>query len=269
MADRRRLLDAIRQARIRLGNPYAYLDGEGGFDGLLPTPPSLHAKRSAPKTSTSAEGRARELQVLIWKDRHRLWGDAVPQDPVEILEPEIVARYLGLEIEVVADLDSQRMRGHQTAGEFDFQSRRIRVSERASFMGRRFTIAHEIGHFLLHDGAVMHRDRAAERTQEELDADKFAVAFLMPAKLVRERFRQQFDVVDVFTLTTEVAFALSPSNYVSILRLRHSPQELAQLLAAAEEYRGVRHPSLAGQFAVSTDAMANRILELNLIKVEA
>jgi len=59
---------------------------------------------------------------------------------------------------------------------------------------RRFTIAHEIGHFVLHPercrpergGAVNEAGRMQER-----EADAFAAELLMPEYLVREAVRQQ------------------------------------------------------------------------------
>ena len=59
---------------------------------------------------------------------------------------------------------------------------------------RRFTIAHEIGHFVLHPercrpergGAVNEAGR-----REEREADAFAAELLMPERLVREAVREQ------------------------------------------------------------------------------
>ena len=53
---------------------------------------------------------------------------------------------------------------------------------------RRFTIAHEIGHFVLHPerGAVDEAGRTEER-----EADAFAAELLMPEYLVREAVREQ------------------------------------------------------------------------------
>jgi predicted transcriptional regulator len=57
---------------------------------------------------------------------------------------------------------------------------------------QRFTIAHEIGHFLLHKPSEKHVDitfarRAGTRDKIENEADKFAAGLLMPEKEVRER----------------------------------------------------------------------------------
>ncbi len=72
---------------------------------------------------------------------------------------------------------------------------------------RRFSIAHEIGHFLLHDGdtyvdkgyRVNFRDleSGSGTKQEEIDANIFAAALLMPADWVRKAFEEQpFDLTE-------------------------------------------------------------------------
>ncbi len=74
---------------------------------------------------------------------------------------------------------------------------------------RRFTIAHEIGHFLLHPGrAVTERGGATNRATASLEreANQFAAELLMPERLVRQaaleegadarRLADRFDVSD-------------------------------------------------------------------------
>ena len=72
---------------------------------------------------------------------------------------------------------------------------------------RRFSIAHEIAHFVLHKGdtyidkryLVNFRDResGSGTKWEEMAANAFAAALLMPAKQVRDAFKQQpFDLTE-------------------------------------------------------------------------
>jgi Zn-dependent peptidase ImmA (M78 family) len=65
---------------------------------------------------------------------------------------------------------------------------------------RRFTIAHELGHFLLHEGETVHLDEyrqaftinlrdsqsATGEDNDEREANFFAAEFLMPAKFLKE-----------------------------------------------------------------------------------
>lgn len=65
---------------------------------------------------------------------------------------------------------------------------------------QRFTIAHEIGHLLLHtddlfvDGTVqaLNRDRKSRQAtdQKEIDANQFAATLLMPKQFLAERIQQ-------------------------------------------------------------------------------
>lgn len=72
---------------------------------------------------------------------------------------------------------------------------------------QRFSIAHEIAHFFLHRGdtyvdkgyRVLFRDleSGSGTKQEEMEANAFAAALLMPAALVKDAFeRQPFDLTE-------------------------------------------------------------------------
>jgi Zn-dependent peptidase ImmA (M78 family) len=72
---------------------------------------------------------------------------------------------------------------------------------------RRFSIAHELGHFVLHHPAgIIHVDKRTffRNTQSsegieitEIEANKFAAALLMPAAFVREQLEQYEDFIDI------------------------------------------------------------------------
>jgi predicted transcriptional regulator len=122
---------------------------------------------------------------------------------VELLDIEAVARLLGIEINYVDDLDDLDVSsGYATstrlAGILDRDSRRISISNRFSMAEMRFTAAHEIGHWRLHDDLKMHRDRpidlesASPRMPRETEADWFACALLMPRRLVEREARARF-----------------------------------------------------------------------------
>lgn len=85
---------------------------------------------------------------------------------------------------------------------------------------RRFTIAHELGHFLLHQDAPAYYDAqhqvglhfrakatGAEWDPKEIEANKFAAELLMPRKLVLARVRASAEV-DAAKLAAE--FKVSP-----------------------------------------------------------
>lgn len=79
----------------------------------------------------------------------------------------------------------------------------VSASEAREWPGRRrFTISHELGHWCLHrtDGAVWCRKHAVDppegeapapgRSRAEAEADEFAAALLMPARLIRRHYER-------------------------------------------------------------------------------
>ena len=149
------------------------------------------------------------------------------QAPVPV---DQVAQYLGIQVDE-ADL------GEECSGMLvrDEESAVIGVNVKHHEHRKRFTIAHEIAHFVLHGGEAYideppHIDfRAADSgsgtQQEEKEANQFAAALLMPADQVRAAVAEQpFD-----------------------------PAQDDEL------------PNLARRFKVSPQAMTTRLIHLGLI----
>jgi Zn-dependent peptidase ImmA (M78 family) len=173
-----------------------------------------------PNRSKTIDARAAEL----------LQNAGALQCPVPV---EKVARYLGLRLER-ADLGDDVsgvlvvQKGKGTVGFNDLQHP----------VRQRFTIAHEIGHFVLHHSvrdvfidkqyvAVYKRDANSSQGEYkyEVEANRFAAALLMPESLVHQVIRAyQFDLGD------EVALK-----------------------------------ALADTFAVSAQAMSIRLAQLNIL----
>lgn len=100
----------------------------------------------------------------------------------------------------------------------------IGVNETHVLTRQRFTLAHEIGHFVLHRGSnsvfvdaapVFYRKEGTGTdlvVQQEREANRFAAALLMPEELVRERVNARqldpFDEAGVKKLAAE--FGVSP-----------------------------------------------------------
>ena len=154
-------------------------------------------------------------------------GINTPPVPVEQ-----VAHSLGIKIEL-ANL------GEDCSGVLVRNENRaiIGVNKKHPRNRRRFSIAHEIGHFVLHEGdtyidkeyrvQLQFRDlESGSGTKgEEMDANAFAAALLMPAEWVKEAFYQQ-----PFELTED---------------------DVLQMLAQ--------------KFQVSTQAMSYRLMRLRLL----
>ncbi|WP_121634658.1 ImmA/IrrE family metallo-endopeptidase [Tropicibacter alexandrii] len=119
----------------------------------------------------------------------------------------------------------------------DGSSVTIGVNAKQSRTRQRFTIAHEFGHFLLHDGMSSHVDhdyRVNFRSEtsslavdvEEIEANFFAASFLMP-----KQFLDQADAIEALdsdTAVGQLARSFNVSRHAMSLRLsnvyrEHSP----------------------------------------------
>lgn len=259
----------ISESRRKYKNPYAHLNGKGIFDASI----------SAPISYASIERIVRNLQKNIWKNRHRLWPEGVPTDPVNLLDPSIAIKSIGFDFELAESLGNFVGQGakSEVAGIIDRFAGRISISRRLPYQTLRFTAAHELGHALLHKETMLHRDRPMDGSYQkqnqrlpiEIEADKFATYFLMPEKLLRERFAEIFGVRDSFILTDDTAFALEPANPELLLNKCKSSRDLSRILAKAGKYNSRQVVTLVEQFDVSVEAMAIRIEELGLVKIKA
>jgi Zn-dependent peptidase ImmA (M78 family) len=133
---------------------------------------------------------------------------------------------------------------------------------------RRYTIAHELGHFCLHSEMIHYRedldDRSA-RPQEE-EADAFAADLLMPAKSVLAVFERYFGApIDRRTLNEDMAYMLTGGKFRPSDVARMSRHDFARLIATATSSAGRQFERLAKVFVVSVDAMAYRLEELDLV----
>jgi len=89
---------------------------------------------------------------------------------------------------------------------------------------RRFSIAHELGHFELHRGKNLihnctprdiHESQSNSTTNDEIEANQFASAFLIPARFVERPFSEK---EPSFTLISEWAKRLDTSLTSTALR---------------------------------------------------
>lgn len=82
----------------------------------------------------------------------------------------------------------------------------IFVEDSEPSVRKKFTIAHEIGHFLLHDGARNRLDTINyddDESEDETEANYFAASLLMPEKMVRDALKEMsFDeMVEYFNVS--------------------------------------------------------------------
>lgn len=201
-----------------------------------------------------------------------LWDGRPPAEEVRLLEPMVAFELLGYEARTVDYLGEDSFDGNrlEVAGLLDTSERVVQVSLRFSKEEQLFTAAHELGHVVLHpERMTLHRDRPLkgsdyQRDLVEREADWFAVCFLMPPELVRDRFQQVFGI-GPFQLTDETAFALISSSLEQFMSVCRSQRDLARTLAETNSYGGRAIMPLKKFFGVSTTAMAIRLEELALV----
>lgn len=273
----------ISADRLLLENQYAHVNGEGRLSALLPDVASAsnrianqQSRRSDGKSHSKIERAARELQILIWQHRKNLFPDGVPTNPVDLLDPAIAAQVMGYTYQQVAGFGkSSRSVGTEVAGELDRHAKRIRVSAQFPLHIQQFTAAHELGHARLHKEVHMHRDRPIDaprrssdtRDRHEWEADKFAAFFLMPEKLIRQRFQGLF-LCEKFVFDDDTIFALSQRDSDDLYRKGKKTLRLrSRTLASATVYNSRHFDCMADQFRVSVETMAIRFEELELIEI--
>ena len=260
--------EALQVTRLRMQNPYAYMDELAA--------PSVVARRTISRgrawTIAAVEREARELHKRLWRERGRLWRDDAPASPVEMLDPAKACQLFSYDFEVADSLGvySDRRERIAVAGQIDRTGKVVRISREFDPEVQLFTAAHEVGHLILHPHIDrLHRDRGlnglgTSRNQVEFEADKFAVFFLLPAKLVREEFALRF-LAPQFVPTEEALFALGSGSRNEGRHVPRQRRRMARRLASALSYNGRNFHSLASHFGVTTETMAIRLEELQIV----
>jgi Zn-dependent peptidase ImmA (M78 family) len=133
----------------------------------------------------------------------------IDQPPVPIKE---IAEAIGLTVHF-KDFEGNNISGFLYR---DKESDIIGVNSSHPSTRQRFTIAHEIGHFILHKRDTMRVDRlftinfrnavsATATSREEIEANAFAATILMPKKLVIETIGNMFKgTIDIFSDSEEL-----------------------------------------------------------------
>jgi len=223
----------------------------------------------------SVEECVSELQNFIWINKKLIWKKNTPKSYIEILQPDSILNkalgyaYLTSDKYAVLNDDGRTI---EVAGVIDQPNRLVAVSDKNSLEAQRFTAAHELGHAILHQHPILHRDYQADfmgvkttRDFKEIEADKFAANFLMPKKLLSKYFEAIFSI-STFKIDDDTAFKFGGRSAVSLKKECRNLRELSRKLASTESYNDARFNSLAKTFNVSTEAMAIRLEELSLVR---
>lgn len=244
------------------------------FDNSVKSLTSRTKANSQTLNSSDIEKIATDLQNVLWVHRKLIWKKNTPTHPIEVLRPEIaVKKILQYAFESTNSLGFYEVNGtfFEVAGIIDNRHKKVSISNNFPETTKNFTTAHELGHALLHDQPVLHRDRAIDgshnsgRTLTEQQADKFAAYFLMPKKQVLQLFQEIF-FTKKFIINEDSVFALNERSVSTFREKCKNLRGLCRVLASSEYFSVSSFKSMAETFQVSVETMAIRLEELELVK---
>ncbi|WP_188048962.1 cyclodeaminase/cyclohydrolase family protein [Flavobacterium sp. GP15] len=225
-------------------------------------------------TNSEIEKVAIAFQNLMWVNRDKIWNRDIPDHPVKILNPSVaLKKCLGYNCEILPNIGiiENNNSYSEIAGLINQKDKIVLISNNYAKNIQNFTAAHELGHAILHNQNVMHRDRPLDgamkndmRNLQEIQADKFATYFLMPAKIVKQIFFELF-LTDKFLIDEDSAINLIQNSPSKLKYKCRNLRGLSLELATAERYNNQSFRSISELFGVSKYAMAIRLEELNLL----
>ena len=123
-----------------------------------------------------------------------------------------IAKFYGI------DLSTANFENPDVIGAYSRENRKIYVSAGDPNTRQRFTIAHELGHFILHDDypeETFYRDQYAHllthsKHSIEQEANWFAASLLMPAEATNLYWR---DIRDISDFATMFRVSISAATY--------------------------------------------------------
>lgn len=164
--------------------------------------------------------RARAKNAVIRLLREQASGE---QPPIDVDE---VARLLGIE---VVSRPSLEVGGREASGILLRTGGRTICVLNANdhYNRRRFTLAHEIGHYVLHPPRESYIDRTYARNERssegvdrhEIEANAFAAELLMPEQLIKAHAPQRLNVIEHDDEIRELARLFKVSPQAMTLRL--------------------------------------------------
>lgn len=222
-------------------------------------------------TSINPEQAARRLQLELWDRQCSLWpGENVT--PLDVCDPWVAAKYLGFEVQEGWLSSDSTGQGFQLGGFINRPARLIAISDNQKPRTKLFTLAHEVGHLLMHPGLHHHRELPIHGMTEprepsdpkERQANHFAGCFLVPEKQLRLAFEACFRVKSL-KLTDTVAWELLGANYASLMNSPYPSLTFERLVAQAQRFGGHQFGSLHDLFQVSPTTMAIRLQQVGLV----
>lgn len=207
----------------------------------------------------------------LWDRQCTLWP-AQKITPLDVCDPWVAAEYLGFEVqEGWLSVDGMRQ-GFQLGGFIDRPAKLIAISDNQMPRTKLFTLAHEIGHLLMHPGLHHHREIPIHGMTEpreptdpkERQANHFAGCFLVPEKQLCRAFVACFGEKSL-KLTDTVAWELLGAGYASLMNSPYPSIAFERVVAQAQHFGGRRFGALHDLFKVSPTTMAIRLRQTGLV----
>lgn len=144
---------------------------------------------------------------------------------VENIKTEKIAKFLGID-----DIQPEKL-SHSISGFFVQENKKnyIRYNKNEVEERQRFTIAHELGHFILHKNkslsvikqGVLYRDdnSSSGEVKKEREANAFAAALLMPSKLIAKEIDKAPSASNVNNAIAYLADRFRVSEQAMMFRL--------------------------------------------------
>jgi hypothetical protein len=225
----------------------------------------------ATTSDANVEEKARELQIELWDRQCTLWpGESVT--PLDVCDPWIAAKHLGFEVQEGWLNNLGARTGYEFGGFLNRPANLIGISDQQKPRTKLFTLAHEVGHLVMHPGLHHHRELPIHGMTEprepteprEREANHFAGCFLVPTKQLRRAFQAAFGV-ESLKLTDDVAWELLGANFTSLMNSPYSSLAFERLVAQALRFRGRHFGALYDLFQVSATTMAIRLRQAGLL----
>jgi hypothetical protein len=217
--------------------------------------------------------KARELTIEFWKAEQARQHKKLSARELLPIEPRRVLATLGLRLTELEEIGS--IGNTEIAGILERTTKSVTIARRFRPEIVRFTLAHEIGHYVLHPDIMNLRespltdDAIRDRTKapSEREANLFAAELLMPSKVLRGVFADLHgDPVDGTQLDDNRAFYLSGGELSLSAIGRLSSLDRAKLVASSSPFHSADGRCLAEIFAVSATAMAIQLRDLGLVR---
>lgn len=236
---------------------------------------------TASRSNSSIKKQARDLLLGLYRKYYEEQGTYLHPDdffPVDI--QKIISSVMKWKLDVVSDIGcdtyGQRLKGH-----CDYDEKHILIATEGINPGEKiFTIAHEIGHAVLHNhtsciASGSARKRSIRRVDKVMTTDKerrmereanmFAAEILMPEKAVRDHFLKLFGRKELWIGSMKAQriitdFIKKSKNNGKNLK---NAKDFSPYFA---DYKNIKSsPSLREFFGVSSAAISRKLLELGLL----